>query len=125
MAKSLKDILVPVLFLVAGVFWVGIVATGGGPLLLLAALASLLSGGLLLAMPSNWVTRPLAGASALFGLVLTLYQAYEASTLLGTNLSNLGVYSLVLFVVFALVYAFLELQILSVGKEDEDEKKKP
>ncbi len=123
MAKSLRDMLVPILYFVAGVFWIGIVATGGGPLLLLAALTCILSGALLFAMPSNWVTRPLAGASALFGLALTVYQAYEASTLLGTNLGTLGIYSVALFGVFALVYVYLELQTLSVGKAIESSKK--
>jgi hypothetical protein len=115
--------LVPILYFVVGVFWLGIVATGGGPLLILAALTCILSGALLLAAPSHWVTRPLAGASALFGLALTVYQAYEASTLLGTNLGTLGIYSVALFGVFALVYVYLELQTLSVGKAIESAKK--
>ncbi len=123
MAKSLRDVLVPILFFAEGAFWLAIVATGGGPLLLLAALSCILSGALLLARPSHWVTRPLAGASALFGLALTVYQAYEASTLLGTNLSTLGAYSLAAFGVFAVVYVYLELQTLSIGAAAEASKK--
>ncbi len=123
MAKSIGDLLVPVLFFVAGAFWLGIVATGGGPLLGLAALSCILSGAFLLARPSHWVSRPLAGASALFGLALTVYQAYEASTLLGTNLGSLGTYSLVAFGAFALVYAYLELRTLSLGRLAEASKK--
>ncbi len=114
--KPLKDLLVPVLFFVVGAFWVGIVATGGGPLLLLAALTCILSGVLLLGMSSHWVSRPLAGASALFGLALTLYQAYEASTLLSSNLSSLGTESVAVFGVFAVVYAYLELSTLTAGR---------
>ena len=64
MAKSVRELLVPILFLVEGAFWLGIVATGGAFLLVLAGLAFVLSGVLLYAMPSGWVTRPLAGASA-------------------------------------------------------------
>ena len=123
MAKSLKDVLVPVLFFTEAALWVGMVATGAGPLLGLAALSCILSGVFLLAMPSNWLSRPLAGASALFGLVLTVYQGYLASTLLGSNLSNLGTYSLAVFAVFSLVYVYLELSMLSLGRAAESTKK--
>ena len=123
MAKSVKDVLVPILFFAGGALWVGMVATGAGPLLGLAALSCILSGVFLLAMPSNWVSRPLAGASALFGLVLTVYQGYLASTLLGSNLSNLGTYSLAVFAVFSLVYVYLELSMLSLGRAAESTKK--
>jgi hypothetical protein len=121
--KPLKDMLVPILFLVEGAFWLGIVATGGGPLLVLAALACILSGVLLIWISSNWVTRPLAGASALFALALTIYQAYEASTLLGSNLSTLGIESVGVFGVFAVVCVYLELATLSVGRAAESSKK--
>ncbi len=123
MAKSLRELLVPILFFVVGVFWVGIVATGGGALLVLAALAFLLSGVLLLATPSSWVGRPLAGASALFGLTLTVYQAYEASTLIGSNLGGVGLTSLGVFGVFAIVCAYLEMATLSMGRPSETAKK--
>ena len=123
MAKSLKDVLVPVLFFAEAALWVGMVATGAGPLLGLAALSCILSGVFLLATPSSWVSRPLAGASALFGLALTVYQGYLASTLLGSNLSTLGTYSLGVFAVFSLVYVYLELAMLSVGRAVETTKK--
>jgi hypothetical protein len=115
-AKSLRDSLVPILFFVLGAFWLAIVATGGGPLLLLAALTCVLSGILLLAMSSNWVSRPLAGASALFGLALAIYQAYEAATLIGSNLNTLGLESAGVFGAFAIVYVYLELTTLTVGR---------
>ncbi len=123
MAKSLRELLVPILFFVEGAFWVGIVATGGAPLLLFAALAGVLSGVLLVQMPSHWVTRPLAGASALFGLTLTVYQVYEASTLFGTGLSSLGLSSGAIFGVFAIVCVYLELAALSMGNESAAVKK--
>jgi hypothetical protein len=122
-AKSVKDVLVPILFFAEGALWVGMVVTGSGPLLGLAALSCILSGVFLLAVPSNWVSRPLAGASALFGLVLTVYQGYLASTLFGSNLSNLGTYSLAVFAVFSLVYVYLELSVLSLGRAAESTKK--
>jgi hypothetical protein len=116
-AKSPRELLIPILFLVEGVFWLGIVATGGAALLVLAALAFIVSGLLLFAMPDGWATRPLAGASALFGLTLTVYQVYEAATLFGTSLSNVGLASGAIFGVFAIVSVFLELETLSMGRD--------
>jgi hypothetical protein len=106
---------VPVLFLIEGAFWLAIVATGGAGLLALAALAFIASGILLFAMPSNWVTRPLAGASALFGLVLAVFQVYEAATLAGTALSTLGLSSGLVFGAFAILALYLELSTLAMG----------
>ena len=123
MAKSLREILAPILFLVVGAFWVGIVATGAGGLLLLAAAAFILSGIILLAMPEHWLGKPLAGASALLGLALTLYQAFEAATLLGSNLSTVGVSSFVVFGVLAVVCVYLEMATLSMGRPTEPSKR--
>ena len=117
MARSPRELLIPILFLVEGVFWLGIVATGGAPLLVLAALAFVVSGLLLLQMPDSWATKPLAGASALFGLTLTVYQVYQAATLFGTSLSNVGVSSGVVFGAFAVICVYLELATLSMGRE--------
>ena len=114
--RSLTDWLLPILFIIDGVFWLGVVATGGAGLLLLASLALILSAVLLLAAPSNWATRPLAGASALFALTLTLYQVYEAATLSGTTLGTLGLTSGVVFGVFAIVSVYMELSVLSMGR---------
>ena len=115
MARSAREFVVPLLFLVEGVFWLGIVATGGAILLSLAALAFIVSGLMMYAMPANWVTRPLAGASALFGLVLAVYQVYEAATLAGTGLGVLGLTSGAVFAVFALLSVYLELSTLAMG----------
>jgi len=122
-AKSPRELLVPILFLVEGVFWLGVVVTGGGVLLLFAALAFVVSGVLLVWMPKGRATRPLAGASALFGLTLTVYQVYEASTLFGTGLSTIGLSSGAIFGVFAIVCVYLELETLSMGNQVEAPKK--
>jgi hypothetical protein len=116
-ARSPRELLIPILFLVEGVFWLGIVATGGALLLVLAALAFVVSGLLLLQMPDSWATKPLAGASALFGLTLTVYQVYQAATLFGTSLSNVGLSSGVVFGAFAVICVYLELATLSMGRE--------
>jgi hypothetical protein len=113
--KPLRDIVLPVLYFVEAVFWVAIVALGGGPLLLLAALSCGVSGVLLFMAPSNWLARPVAGAAALFVLALALYQAYEASTLIGSNLNTLGVESAATFGFFAVLGLYLELVTLSAG----------
>lgn len=111
--------MVPILFLAEGVFWLGVVVTGGALLLTLAALAFIVSGLLLVSSPENRLTRPLAGGSALFGLTLTIYQIYQASTLFGTSLSTLGVSSGAIFVVFAIVSVYLELEAISMGNRAE------
>jgi hypothetical protein len=115
--KSPRELLIPILFLAEGVFWLAVVATGGTILLVLAALAFVVSGLLLIQMPTSWATRPLAGASALFGLTLTIYQVYQAATLYGTSLSSIGLTSAALFGVFAIVCVYLELATLSMGRE--------
>ena len=109
--------MVPILFLAEGVFWFAVVATGGAVLRVLAALAFIVSGLLLIQMPTNWATKPLAGASALFGLTLTIYQIYQAATLYGTSLASIGLTSGAIFGVFAVLCVYLELVTLSMGTE--------
>jgi len=116
-AKSPRELLIPILFLAEGVFWLAVVATGGALLLLLAVLAFIASGLLLIQMPTSWATKPLAGTSALFGLTLTIYQVYHAATLYGTSLSSIGLTSGAIFGAFAIVCVYLELATLSVGNE--------
>ena len=115
--------MVPVLFLVEGVFWFVVVATGQAALLLLAAAAFIVSGLLLILTPTSWATKPLAGASALFGLTLTVYQVYEAATLYGTSLSSIGLISGSVFGVFAVLSVYLELVTLSMGSQASTTKK--
>ena len=115
--KSPRELVIPILFLVEGVFWLAVVATGGAILLVLAALAFIVSGLLLIQMPTSWATKPLAGASALFGLTLTIYQVYVAATLYGTSLSSIGLTSGAIFGVFAIVCVYLELATLSMGSK--------
>jgi len=115
--------MIPILFLAEGVFWLAIVATGGAILLVLAALAFIVSGLLLIQVPASWATKPLAGASALFGLTLTVYQVYQAATLYGSSLSTIGLTSGAVFGVFAVVCVYLELATLSMGSEASAAKK--
>ena len=123
MAKSPRELLIPILFLAEGVFWLGDSGDRGSLLLILAALAFIVSGLLLLQMPASWATRPLAGASALFGLTLTIYQVYQAATLFGSSLSTIGLTSGAIFGVFAVVCVYLELATLSMGSEASAAKK--
>jgi hypothetical protein len=111
-SKALTSKVTPLLFLVEGAFWVGMIATGSGVLLGWAAVTSLASGVVLLGAPSNPFSRPLAGASVLFGLTLTIYQMYAASTILGTTQSTVGAYSAGLFLLFTVVYLYLLVKVV-------------
>lgn len=123
MARSPKELLVPILFLVEGAFWLAIMANGGGLLLLFGALTGIISGLLLVGLPKSWVTRPMAGGSALFGLTLTVFQLYQSSTLLGSTLNGLGATSGAIFAVVAVVCVYLELQTLAAGNAPKVSKK--
>lgn len=107
----LKTAVAP-LFLVAGAFWVGIVVLGGGVYLTWGAITAILSAVLLLAFASQWVTRPLAISSCLFGLVLTIYQLYIGLTALGTVVQTAGIYSSAIFAILTIIYLFLLASIL-------------
>jgi hypothetical protein len=98
-----------ILFFVAAAFWAGIVLLGGGVYLTWAAATGLLSGALLVALPSNRATNPLVVASALFGILLTLYQLYLGLTLIGTVLNTVAIYNTVPFAIFTVLYAYLLL----------------
>ncbi len=105
-----------ILFLVTGLFWAGIVVTGGGVLLGWAALSCFASGALLFRWASSWLTKPLAAASSLFGVVLTLYQLYVGLSAIAGGVSSVGIVSVPLFLVFTLVYLYL---IYSALRESE------
>jgi len=103
-----------ILYLLAGVFWVGILATGGGVLLFWAALTCFLSGLFLFEWSSSWVTRPLTKATALFGLALAAYQVYAALTLIGTGLDSVALISGGVFAIVAVLYLYL---LMFVGRK--------
>ena len=96
-----------ILFFVTGVFWAGIIAVGGGALLAWAVLTCFASGAFLVVWESSWVTRPLVAASALFGIVLTAYQLYEALATLTTGLRSVAYVSAPLFAAFLVVYLYI------------------
>jgi uncharacterized protein (DUF2062 family) len=96
-----------ILYFVVGVFWVGILVAGGGALLFWAALTCFLSGIILVAWDSSWLTRPLTKATAVFGLALTLYQVYVALTMIGTGLDSAALISGGIFGVVTVVYLYL------------------
>jgi hypothetical protein len=107
--RGMSGLAPTVLYFVTGAFWVGILVTGGGILLFWAALTCFLSGIFLVAWASNWVTRPLTKATALFGLTLTVYQLYVALTVIGTGLDSAVLVSGVLFGAFTVIYLYLLL----------------
>jgi len=107
----------PILYFVAGVFWLGIVVVGGGFLLIWAALACFITGIFLVAWSSSWVVRPLAKASAVFGLALTVYQLYVGLTLVGTGLDPVAEITSGLFGVMTAIYLYLLLFGRAAKKE--------
>jgi len=115
-SKSIQGQVTPLLFILEGAFWVAMIATGSGLLLGWAAVTSFASGAALLGAPTNPVSKPLAGASVLFGLTLTIYQVYAAATMLGTPQSMVGAYSAGLFVVFTAVYVYLFTRVFASSK---------
>ncbi len=96
-----------ILFFVTGAFWAGIIVLGGGSLLAWAVLTCIASGAFLLLLAKSWFTRPLVAASALFGVVLTLYQLYLALVVLASPLPGLAIVSAPLFAVFTVIYLYL------------------
>jgi hypothetical protein len=96
-----------ILFFVTGVFWAGIIVDGGGSLLVWAILTCFASGAFLMLWATSWFTRPLVAASALFGVVLTIYQLYLALVTLGSGLPGLAIVSAPLFAVFTVIYLYL------------------
>ena len=105
--QSILARLPTILFFVTGVFWAGIIASGGGVLLAWAVLTCFVSGAFLVMWSASWITKPLVASSSLFGLVLTVYQLYVGLTVLGTGLPSVALVSVPLFVVFTLVYLYL------------------
>lgn len=96
-----------ILYLVAGVFWVGVLVAGGGDLLFWAALTCFVSGLVLYQWATSWIATPLTTATALFGLTLTLYQVYVALTLIGSGLDSAALISGALFGVLTVIYLYL------------------
>ena len=76
-------------FLATGLFWAAVVLLGqGDPLLLWPGIASLVSGGLILAKRNVEITRSVALAAALYNLLIFVYQAYSALALVGSSFGS-------------------------------------
>ena len=88
--QTLSQLTPAILFFVAGAFWVGIVLLGGGVYLIWAAATSLLSGALLVALPSNRITFPLVAASAVFGDHIKPRQKKAVSTGRRNRVQDIG-----------------------------------
>ncbi len=84
--------IVALLFLATGLFWIAVVLMGqGDPLLIWPSVASLVSGGLILAKRNVEITRGVALATALYNLLIFVYQAYAALTLVGSSFGSFPV----------------------------------
>lgn len=94
---------VPYVFVAVGIAWIVVIVLGGSLLLLWPGATSIASGALLKTKPEERFSGALSRASALFGLILSGYQAYTAVPLFGTLFSTIAAYSFVSFAVVALV----------------------
>ena len=97
----------PYLFVVVGAVWLGFVVVTGSTLLLWPVLACVISGVLLRIAPLSNFTAAWVGASALMGLVLSVYQAYVATALVTGRLAEIAWISLAAFVIFGVVHLYL------------------
>lgn len=90
------------IFVAMGLVWAILSFVGGSSLLLWPTLTALASGALLIVRPQHRFTSALSKASALYGLVLAVYQAYVAVPLLGTLFTSIATYSVASFALIAL-----------------------
>ena len=96
-------------FLGVGVFWLVAAVSGEGPIqLLLPALASLVTGGLLRTRRVGWL-RGLLVASGLYNAVIFGYQAFASYVLVTLGLPFLGGVALVGYALGALLFLGLTL----------------
>jgi len=95
------------LYVILGLFWVGIIFAGGALLLLWPSLTSIASGGLLVLRPEKKLSSALAKASAIYAILLAGYQAYVSVALLGSVFSTIAAYSLASFAAIAILYTVL------------------
>ncbi len=98
------------LFLATGLFWASIVLLGqGDPLLVWPSIASLVSGGLILARRNLSIARSVALAAALYNLLIFLYQAYSAFTLVGSSFSSFAVLAAAGYILGTVVFILVML----------------
>ncbi len=94
------------LFLIAAL-WVVVAAVDYSALVAWPVLLFALGGALLLFLPANRLSWAWSLSALTFGLLLCLYQAYSAATVIDGAFQTLGVVSLVAFVVFAAGHVFV------------------
>ena len=97
-------------FLATGLFWAAVVLLGqGDPLLIWPSIASLVSGGLILAKRNVGITRSVALAAALYNLIIFVYQAYSALTLVGSSFSSFTLLAAAGYLLGTIVFVFVML----------------
>lgn len=103
-------IIVALLFLATGLFWAAIVMLGqGDSLLIWPSIASLVSGGLILAKRNVDITRSVTLATALYNLLVFLYQAYSAFTLVGSSFGSFATLAAAGYLLGTIVFVFVML----------------
>jgi len=94
-------------FLAVGLGWLAVAYTTSSYLVLWPVITCFMSGILLRLRPSDRLTWAWASSSAVLGFLLSGYQAYVASFLVGGALSSVATISAVAFSVFAVVHLLL------------------
>lgn len=111
-AKSILGFstIVALLLLATGLFWAAVVLMGqGDSLLIWPSIASLVSGGLILAKRNVEITRSIALAAALYNLIIFIYQAYSALTLVGSSFSSFAVLAAAGYLVGTVLFVLVML----------------
>lgn len=94
-------------FLAVGVGWVVVAFLTGSYLVLWPVITCFMSGVLLRLRPEDRLTWAWASSSAVLGFLLSGYQVYVASFLVGGALSSVASISAAAFAVFAVVHLLL------------------
>jgi hypothetical protein len=106
-------------FLAVGIVWVVVAYNTGSYLVLWPVITCFASGILLRLRPGERLTWAWASSTAVLGFLLSGYQAYVASSLVGGALSSVATISVGAFSVFAVVH----LLLLYAGNSSKSEPK--
>jgi len=94
-------------FVLVGLVWLSMAALANSALVGWPVVAFLLSGLLLRTYPDSRLTSPWASSSAVMGLILSAYQAYEAAPLVTGAFAFVAGSSMAIFIVFGVFHVFL------------------
>ena len=97
----------PYAFIAVGVLWLVVAVAADSALILWPAIACLLGGVLLKMWPTERLTWAWTVSAAVLGFLLAAYQVYAWVPFLGGAFSGVAAVASVVFIVFAVLHAFL------------------